>query len=74
MYRRFARGAYVTLVAAPWQPPPPPRRKRLPIRPADPAMVPFRPAAGTDLVSARSSPRCTRLGQQIVIDNRGGAQ
>jgi tripartite-type tricarboxylate transporter receptor subunit TctC len=38
-------------------------------------VVPFPPGGGTDLVSRTiQPPLSTRLGQQIVIDNRGGAQ
>ena len=38
-------------------------------------IVPFPPGGGTDLVSRTMLPALTqRLGQQIVIDNRGGAQ
>ena len=38
-------------------------------------MVPFPPGGGTDLVSRTIQPALqARLGQQIVIDNRGGAQ
>jgi tripartite-type tricarboxylate transporter receptor subunit TctC len=38
-------------------------------------IVPFPPGGGTDLVSRTMQPALsTRLGQQIVIDNRGGAQ
>ena len=38
-------------------------------------MVPFPPGGGTDLVSRTIQPALQqRLGQQIVIDNRGGAQ
>ena len=38
-------------------------------------VVPFPPGGGTDLVSRTIQPALmTRLGQQIVIDNRGGAQ
>jgi tripartite-type tricarboxylate transporter receptor subunit TctC len=38
-------------------------------------IVPFPPGGGTDLVSRTiQPPLMTRLGQQIVIDNRGGAQ
>ena len=38
-------------------------------------IVPFPPGGGTDLVSRMIQPALTaRLGQQIVIDNRGGAQ
>jgi tripartite-type tricarboxylate transporter receptor subunit TctC len=38
-------------------------------------IVPFPPGGGTDLVSRTIQPALsTRLGQQIVIDNRGGAQ
>jgi tripartite-type tricarboxylate transporter receptor subunit TctC len=38
-------------------------------------VVPFPPGGGTDLVSRIMQPALqTRLGQQIVIDNRGGAQ
>ena len=38
-------------------------------------LVPFPPGGGTDLVSRTIQPALSaRLGQQIVIDNRGGAQ
>ena len=38
-------------------------------------IVPFPPGGGTDLVSRTIQPAlAARLGQQIVIDNRGGAQ
>jgi tripartite-type tricarboxylate transporter receptor subunit TctC len=38
-------------------------------------IVPFPPGGGTDLVSRTMHPALSeRLGQQIVIDNRGGAQ
>ncbi|HZN23748.1 MAG TPA: tripartite tricarboxylate transporter substrate binding protein [Burkholderiales bacterium] len=38
-------------------------------------VVPFPPGGGTDLVSRTIQPALSaRLGQQIVIDNRGGAQ
>ena len=38
-------------------------------------IVPFPPGGGTDLVSRTIQPALSsRLGQQIVIDNRGGAQ
>lgn len=38
-------------------------------------IVPFPPGGGTDLVSRTMQPAlAARLGQQIVIDNRGGAQ
>ncbi|HKA41668.1 MAG TPA: tripartite tricarboxylate transporter substrate binding protein [Burkholderiales bacterium] len=38
-------------------------------------IVPFPPGGGTDLVSRTLQPAmAARLGQQIVIDNRGGAQ
>ena len=38
-------------------------------------VVPFPPGGGTDLVSRTLQPAlAARLGQQIVIDNRGGAQ
>jgi tripartite-type tricarboxylate transporter receptor subunit TctC len=38
-------------------------------------VVPFPPGGGTDLVSRIMQPALQqRLGQQIVIDNRGGAQ
>src|SRR3954447_24600715 len=38
-------------------------------------VVPFPPGGGTDLVSRTIQPALMqRLGQQIVIDNRGGAQ
>jgi len=38
-------------------------------------VVPFPPGGGTDLVSRTIQPQLSaRLGQQIIIDNRGGAQ
>ena len=38
-------------------------------------IVPFPPGGGTDLVSRTIQPELqSRLGQQVVIDNRGGAQ
>src|SRR5215213_4365394 len=38
-------------------------------------VVPFPPGGGTDLVTRTIQPALSaRLGQQIVIDNRGGAQ
>jgi len=44
---------------------------RRPIR----LVVPFPPGGGTDLVSRTIQPALSaRLGQQVVIDNRGGAQ
>src|SRR5215470_18095247 len=38
-------------------------------------VVPFPPGGGTDIVSRTIQPELqARLGQQVVIDNRGGAQ
>src|SRR5688572_16354610 len=38
-------------------------------------IVPFPPGGGTDLVSRTIQPELqARLGQQLVLDNRGGAQ
>jgi tripartite-type tricarboxylate transporter receptor subunit TctC len=49
----------------------PPNYPERPIR----LVVPFPPGGGTDLVSRTiQPPLAARLGQQIVIDNRGGAQ
>ncbi len=63
--------AAATLIAAAM---PAPGADKYPERPIR-LVVPFPPGGGTDLVSRTMQPAlAARLGQQIVIDNRGGAQ
>jgi tripartite-type tricarboxylate transporter receptor subunit TctC len=65
-----ALAAAVTAMAAI----PPAAAQNFPDRPIR-VLVPFPPGGGTDLVTRTLQPALSaRLGQQVVIDNRGGAQ
>jgi len=76
MQRSFTLGAILALAASALAPAAGAAEKpsTYPDRPIR-LMVPFPPGGGTDLVSRTMQPALQqRLGQQIVIDNRGGAQ
>lgn len=67
-----AAAALLSVVVAPWAAAA--EQSGFPDRPIR-VLVPFPPGGGTDLVTRTIQPAlASRLGQQIVIDNRGGAQ
>jgi tripartite-type tricarboxylate transporter receptor subunit TctC len=72
--RRCAIAVLMTAAAAPAAVPAAEKGSTYPDRPIR-LIVPFPPGGGTDLVSRTIQPELqTQLGQQVVIDNRGGAQ
>lgn len=72
--RQIISAAVVTATAAVLLPPPAIAAQAYPVKPIR-LIVPFPPGGGTDLVSRTIQPSVSALlGQQLLIDNRGGAQ